>query len=865
VPKSKEKKATYSKPLLPTAGQTKEKVDVSAWGKLGISEAVLEALSEKGFSTPTKIQTLAIPPAIKNQSDILGAAETGSGKTLAFAIPIVDGVANIKRKWRQKQLQSQMVDINRKATQEKKKRRDEKAIKFEDSEEEEDDSKYESASEDDVEEYLFNGPEGMITLTHDEYLKQNKKKRKKKKKGKASIDVDNIDENDLDAEYDVESDDDGFSETLKDSYDDSENEGEDYDGDSAQDSEEVDSEAEDLDGEDLLEEGADMGSDDEENYSGSSSEGDDDDQQEHRKIGLVRVINNVQFPFVKRKKPDGKLKLLALIITPTRELAVQIHAHITAITKYCDVSSCVLVGGMDVHKQKRILARQRPEIVVATPGKLWDLMQDDVDHLSDLTSVRYFAVDEADRLADEKSFEEVGKIIRLMNGGDEVNHQAKNNRQTFIFSATLTMMHKLPTRLQTDTKNVKQWRQNTDKLTKLTKIIGAKKTAKVFDLSRQHGTAEKLAEARISCDTYDKDYYLYYFLLSHPGRTMVFCNSIEAIRRLVSLFSLLAFEAHELHAKMHQTQRLRSLERFSSNEKGLLITSDVAARGLDIPNVQHVLHYQVPFTAETYVHRSGRTARGHNAGLSLCLVEPKLAQKFRAISVTLNRTRGSDIPDFPVDENVYQQVIERVDMARELEKTIYKANVNSNSDAQGRISANHAGVTQEEETMDQEDFYLMDPEARKDFIMRKGQSKAFRSEVRRRKAELEHLLGQPIIGSVFSKRNPMSRSALAAALEKETNQIPEGLVGVNMRTDILKEIEDGFMSTKMIDSNAMLKKYRKDLGKLKTQMLNPEAFAKNEAKKRRDKNVRILKIKSQKKKDKRRKKKGLAPLNSKDD
>ena len=86
-----------------------------------------------------------------------------------------------------------------------------------------------------------------------------------------------------------------------------------------------------------------------------------------------------------------------------------------------------------------------------------------------------------------------------------------------------------------------------------------------------------------------------------------------------------------------------------------------------------------------------------------------------------------------------------------------------------------------------------------------------------------------------------------------------------MRTDILKEIEDGFMSTKMIDSNAMLKKYRKDLGKLKTQMLNPEAFAKNEAKKRRDKNVRILKIKSQKKKDKRRKKKGLAPLNSKDD
>ena len=93
----------------------------------------------------------------------------------------------------------------------------------------------------------------------------------------------------------------------------------------------------------------------------------------------------------------------------------------------------------------------------------------------------------------------------------------------------------------------------------------------------------------------DKDYYLYYFLRHHPGRTLVFCNSINNVRRLTSVFTLLEMNPFPLHAQMHQKQRLKHLEKFSGQDNSLLIATDVAARGLDIPNVVNVVHFQVSF------------------------------------------------------------------------------------------------------------------------------------------------------------------------------------------------------------------------------------------------------------------------------
>ena len=99
--------------------------------------------------------------------------------------------------------------------------------------------------------------------------------------------------------------------------------------------------------------------------------------------------------------------------------------------------------------------------------------------------------------------------------------------------------------------------------------------------------------SRLNCALEEKDLYLFYFLKQYPGRTIVFCNSINCIRRIVSLFVMLQCAPLPLHASMAQRQRLKNVERFAAKENSLLIASDVAARGLDIPNIQHVVHYQV--------------------------------------------------------------------------------------------------------------------------------------------------------------------------------------------------------------------------------------------------------------------------------
>lgn len=106
-------------------------------------------------------------------------------------------------------------------------------------------------------------------------------------------------------------------------------------------------------------------------------------------------------------------------------------------------------------------------------------------------------------------------------------------------------------------------------------------------------TAHTLTECRLICPLDHKDYYLYYFIQKHPGRTIVFCNSIDCVKRLATLFGLLQCNPLPLHANMIQKQRLKNLERFTADPCGLLIATDVAARGLDIPNVEHVIHYQV--------------------------------------------------------------------------------------------------------------------------------------------------------------------------------------------------------------------------------------------------------------------------------
>lgn len=238
-------------------------------------------------------------------------------------------------------------------------------------------------------------------------------------------------------------------------------------------------------------------------------------------------------------------------------------------------------------------------------------------------------------MVEKGHFEELKLLMERINR----NQSKKSKRQNFIFSATLTLVHDIPDYLRLKNAGRRKKFQSVsadEKLKQFIQGLGISQP-KIVDITKEQGTAEKLTECRIVCDLNEKDYYLYYFLQQHPGRTIVFCNSIDCVRRLSNLFNLLGCCPLPLHANMIQKQRLKNLERFTASADALLIATDVAARGLDIPNVDHVIHYQVPRTSENYIHRSGRTARANTEGITVLLMEPGEMRFYNKICKTLNR------------------------------------------------------------------------------------------------------------------------------------------------------------------------------------------------------------------------------------
>ena len=151
---------------------------------------------------------------------------------------------------------------------------------------------------------------------------------------------------------------------------------------------------------------------------------------------------------------------------------------------------------------------------------------------------------------------------------------------------------------------------------------------------------------------------------------MVFVNSIDAVRRIIPLLTSLRLPALSLHSQLIQKQRLQSLERFKASPKSILIATDIAARGLDISNVQHVVHYHLPRTTDTYIHRSGRTARGVNEGVSLILCSPEEQKPLRQMLTKLDKTKylTKMLDTFPIDRIQVSKLKQRVDLAQKIAK-----------------------------------------------------------------------------------------------------------------------------------------------------------------------------------------------------
>ncbi|XP_043222235.1 ATP-dependent RNA helicase DDX24-like [Amphibalanus amphitrite] len=406
----------------------------------------------------------------------------------------------------------------------------------------------------------------------------------------------------------------------------------------------------------------------------------------------------------------------ALILAPTRELAIQVKDHIVAVAKYTGVKVVTVVGGMSEQKQQRLLSR-RPEVVVATPGRLWEFIEAGDRFLSDLSRLAFLVVDETDRMLEKGHFQQLHLLLERVNADPE----RAARRQNFVFSATLTLEQE-----RAKGRDLKQLGELTtgQKLKHITAMIGIRdKNKKVVDITRSVGTATTLTEMAVSCSIPEKDELLYYFALQHPGRTLVFCNSIDCVTRLGRLLSLLEMQPLLLHANMQQRARLKSLQRFQARRCAVLVSTDVAARGLDVPGVEHVIHYQVPRTTDAYVHRSGRTARALSEGLSVMFVEPGEVGAYRKLLRQLNRE--SDLPPFSVDQDVLRPLARHVALARSINLAEFR---------QRRAAGSRSWAERAAEQMDIELDDAMRPERDEDAERRT------QLEIRSGRAQLKDML-----------------------------------------------------------------------------------------------------------------------------
>jgi ATP-dependent RNA helicase RhlE len=283
----------------------------------------------------------------------------------------------------------------------------------------------------------------------------------------------------------------------------------------------------------------------------------------------------------------------ALVLAPTRELAVQIEDQVQGLTYHTAISSVAVYGGVAMDIQERAL-RAGVDIVVATPGRLMDHMRHDS---TDFTGLEVLVLDEADRMLDMGFWPDVQRILSKLPA----------DRQTLLFSATMY-----------------------GEVLKLTKEF--LRDPKYVQVGRRGGPAQTISHGIQEVAKGEKAAWLARWLRDDAeGPVLVFCRTKIGADRLASSLSRMGIRTAALHADRTQQQRMSAVEGFRTGTYPVLVATDVAARGLDIDGIAHVVNFEVPDTPEAYVHRVGRTGRAESAGNALTLVAPEEERALRAL------------------------------------------------------------------------------------------------------------------------------------------------------------------------------------------------------------------------------------------
>lgn len=457
---------------------------------------------------------------------------------------------------------------------------------------------------------------------------------------------------------------------------------------------------------------------------------------------------------------------LALILSPTRELAHQLDKHLTALCTngtFEGPAIATLTGGLSVQKQQRLL--RNADIVIGTPGRLWEVISEGHGIINSLKGIKFLVVDEADRLLSRGNFKEVEEILSALDrkddDGNEIEDDDTAQRQTLVFSATFdrSLQRKLASKSSKSSGDYNLLKNKESKEYLLSKLNFRSQKPKFVDVNPVSHLVTGLKESLFECPAgTDKDLYLYTLLLllsssrTNP-RTLVFANSINAVKRLTPFLQNLKLPALALHSGMPQKARLRSVERFTGSQDGnscsILVATDVAARGLDIPNVQLVLHYHLPRAADTYVHRSGRTARAGQPGSSILICAPEEVGGVRRLVAKVHAgndgaKQGHYIRTLDLDRRIVSRLKPRATLAKKLADVTIAKEKQSKEDDFMRNAAEELGVEYDSETFEQEAVKGRRGRGAGRKKKEKEASHLSKAEVAAMKAELKGLLKQRV-------------------------------------------------------------------------------------------------------------------------